>query len=191
MATCSTPRQAASRPAGITCPHYQALPGQKRCQRYVDGGACDRPDQLMCTEWLKANGHQVPQDSPPPPPPPAKDLFGNVVPSSAPREPAGSRSLAPCPRPAAEAILGQPEEQPQPPGLTAGDISSFKALGVSVCLRSEDLGEVWLVPEYTGKDRRELTPEHAATIHRVLEAFPGSKVVAFDKTDEASKERLA
>lgn len=67
-------------------------------------------------------------------------------------------------------------------GLTTEDIDGFKALGVTVLLRSASCGDVWLVPAYTGRDRQELTPEHAATIARVLSVFPGSHVVSFEKT---------
>ena len=42
--------------------------------------------------------------------------------------------------------------------------------------------------EYTGSGRKEITPEHAATICRVLEAFPGSQVVAFEKNPKPEKE---
>lgn len=41
----------------FTCPHYRALPGTKRCRAYMDDGACTRPDEFMCTEWLRANGY--------------------------------------------------------------------------------------------------------------------------------------
>ncbi|CAM4542983.1 ABM domain-containing protein [Myxococcus xanthus] len=66
-------------------------------------------------------------------------------------------------------------------GLTDADIASFKALGAEVCFASEAYGEVWLVPAYTGQARKELTPEHAATLVRVLSAFPGSRVLSFTK----------
>ena len=42
------------------------------------------------------------------------------------------------------------------------------------CLRSEAYGDLWLVPAYTGQPRKEITPEHAATVMRVLSVFPGS-----------------
>ena len=47
---------------------------------------------------------------------------------------------------------------------------------------ADTYGELWLVPAYTGKPRKEITPEHAATVMRVLSVFPGSHVVAFEKT---------
>ena len=61
-------------------------------------------------------------------------------------------------------------------------------MNVEVRLKSEAFGEMWLVPEYTGKDRQELTAEHAATICRLLQAFPGSKVTAFEKTSTQNEE---
>ncbi len=64
--------------------------------------------------------------------------------------------------------------------LTEGDVESFKALGVSVCMTSPTLGEVWLVPSYTGdRSRHEITPEHALTLCRITNAFPGAKVSQF------------
>jgi hypothetical protein len=72
---------------------------------------------------------------------------------------------------------------PDPPrGLTTEDIESFRQLGVEVCLGSAAVGEVWLVPRYTATDRKELTPEHAATLCHVLRAFPGARVVSFERT---------
>jgi hypothetical protein len=73
-------------------------------------------------------------------------------------------------------------------GFTTDDIESFRALGVEVCLHSEAYGELWLVPAYTGRPRKEITPEHAATVMRVLSVFPGSRVTAFEKISHAVKE---
>jgi hypothetical protein len=36
------------------CPHYEAMPGMKRCRSYQDDGTCGR-DDLMCVDWLVAN----------------------------------------------------------------------------------------------------------------------------------------
>ena len=207
------------RPEGITCAHYDAPAGEKRCRHYVKGGACDRPDEFMCVEWLKANGHAVPPSPEPQPnageavvPDPASskpsgkpelrkaasnnvatDLFGNPLPE--PKAPRRVEGTAPVPsggelgrRPQGEAGPTEPDERAPLRGLTTEDIESFKALRVEVCLSSEAFGEVWLVPEYTGQDRKEITPEHAATICRVLEAFPGSRVIAFEKNPKPSKE---
>ena len=65
--------------------------------------------------------------------------------------------------------------------LTDEDIASFKALGVEVCIASEEIGEVWIVPEYTEQERRELRIDHAATLTAVCATFPGAKVTSFEK----------
>jgi hypothetical protein len=41
-----------TRPA-ITCEKYESTAGG--CAHYLDGGACARDDEFMCTEWLKLN----------------------------------------------------------------------------------------------------------------------------------------
>ena len=168
------------RPAGITCEKYVRGEG-KRCRHYLANGSCELPDELMCVEWLKANGHRPPAAPAVPRP---KDLFGNPVAD----KPAVSK-----PTPKALPVLasdGEPRsaidaapqiDVDQLRGFTAGDIASFKALGVEVCLHSEAYGELWLVPAYTGRPRKEITPEHAATVMRVLSVFPGSRVTAFEK----------
>ena len=84
------------------------------------------------------------------------------------------------PKPDADAQLAVDVDQLR--GFTTEDIESFKALGVEVLLHSETYGDVWLVPAYTGRDRKEITPEHAATLARVMSVFPGSHIVSFEKT---------
>ena len=41
----------------ITCLSYGPKPGLRRCRHYLKGGACELPDEFMCVEWLKVNGH--------------------------------------------------------------------------------------------------------------------------------------
>ena len=185
--------------SSFTCLHYDAPPGEKRCRHYLKNGSCARPDEFMCVEFLKANGQVVPASTPaanepakpidslPPAPKVATDLFGNPLPDPprpAPAKPSASRA------PALHVVrdTAPPEEREPLRGYTTEDIEGFKKLGVEVCLRSDSFGEVWLVPQYTGRDRKELTPEHAATISRVLEAFPGSQVVSFEKSPKPEKE---
>lgn len=72
-----------------------------------------------------------------------------------------------------------------PASITAADIASFRALGVQICFQSDELGELWLVPSYTSQARNEITPEHAATVGRVLAAFPGARVTAFQSASPA------
>lgn len=173
----ATPSATDDRPAGITCEKYVRGEG-KRCRHYLANGGCALPDELMCVEWLKLNGHRPPAAKPDSTP--AKDLFGNPVTptASAPK----AKPATPHALPTVEAPPDTASEPKAPlRGFTTEDIESFKALGVEVCLTSEAFGELWLVPAYTGQARKELTPEHAATIARVLEAFPGSRVVAFEK----------
>jgi len=169
----------------FSCPHYSPLPGSKRCKDYLKGGACARADEFMCVEWLKANGHAIP-DNHPVVAPPAKDLFGNPVavppPPPAPRSNKQSRPTSPAP------TAPRPKEEEEPKviePIPKDDVESFKALGIEVCLHSEEIGDVWIVPEYTGQERKELSIEHAATLCMVVGAFPGSKVVAFEKKPES------
>lgn len=94
----------------------------------------------------------------------------------------------PEPTPAPRTTEQSQAEASAPRGLTTADFESFKALGVEVRLRSNTYGEFWLVPAYTGQPRKELTLEHAAAVLRVLEAFPGSQVISFEK--HTNPERL-
>jgi len=158
------------KPEGITCPKYVRGEG-KRCRHYVTGGGCALPDELMCIEWLKRN-----EPRPTPPAPVARDLFGNPVAAPEPVKPKAPPPPVPHPvKPEA------PETDPLRT-LSPEEIASFKSLKVEVQLRSPHYGELWLVPAYTGQSRRELTPEHAATLMRVLAVFPGSEVTSFEKS---------
>ncbi|MBI5549078.1 MAG: hypothetical protein HY901_34775 [Deltaproteobacteria bacterium] len=39
----------------VACGKY--MPGTGRsCLHYLPGGPCNRPDEFMCVEWLRANG---------------------------------------------------------------------------------------------------------------------------------------
>lgn len=111
--------------------------------------------------------------------PPATDLFGQPVESPPPTPPprrTGPALSAPGSR--------QPsrDEVPLVRNVTDEEIASFRALGAEVCLATEQCGQVWLVPEYTGRrDRTELRVDHAATLTAICAAFPGAKVVAFRK----------
>jgi hypothetical protein len=63
------------------------------------------------------------------------------------------------------------------------DLASFRALQVEVCMESPALGQIWLVPAYTGADRKEITPEHAAKVAAIVAAFPGSSPSAWITLD--------
>lgn len=193
------PTPAPQRPSGVTCEAYVRGEG-KHCLHYRPGGGCTLPGVGgTCTEWLKVNQQARPHRDVAAPPalvPPAKsvpaavDLFGH------PLTEAGSKKLAPAPAskpapPAASPAVKLPEAEPSLSalrGLTDEDIASFKSLGAEVCFASEAYGEMWLVPAYTGQARKELTPEHAATLVRVLSAFPGSRVMSFEKRQASADE---
>ena len=172
---------AAAQPV-FTCPHYEAPPGEKRCRHFIANGSCARPDVFMCVEWLKANGQQVPVEPEPTAPEVVpddipRDLFGHPLPDP-------PKLAPPEAKPAVATAAPKLEHAPEPPlvrNVTDEEIDSFKALGVEVCIASETLGEIWIVPEYTGADRREFTVQHAATLTAICAAFPGAKVVHYEK----------
>jgi hypothetical protein len=177
---------------GIDCPKYQPRAGSKRCQHYLDGGACALASEFMCVEWLKRNGHAVPEHHPTRTVPPTQPaLFPALVPANQDDVPTAPSTPEPTSRPSVAPMV--PETMPAPvlahprAPITQDELDSFKALGVELCIRSEELGEVWLVPGYTGQARKEITPEHAATLRLLLEAFPGGRIAAFEKATVASR----
>ncbi|HEU4406784.1 MAG TPA: hypothetical protein VFS43_16070 [Polyangiaceae bacterium] len=189
----------------VTCPHYDPLPGARRCRHFLANGACDRPDELMCVEWLKANGPRgsAPLDvtagapgapsadgnGPPAPSvqaaertpadvePRGRGLFGQAPPPSAPR----ARRL-PAARPPAPA---PPPPAPPPPALpaplaSADDVEALAARCREVRLETEDVGPLWLVAEPSGSGRPELTFRDAAALAAVCAAFPGARVTRLE-----------
>lgn len=125
----------------------------------------------MCVEWLKANAH-APAPAPPTPAPLERNLLGEAVR----REPPPARTK---PRPLPATPVAPVTPPPDVHTVRDEDIASFKALGAEVCLASDELGEVWLVPDYTGQERLELSVEHAALLATVGAVFPGARVTAF------------
>ena len=174
--------------SNFSCPHYSPAPGEKRCKDYLAGGACARDDEFMCVEWLKANGHALPTDHPVLAAPPQKNLFGEVVPVPSPPQKArlSRESKKTPPAPTAPRSEVSDEVPKGLPAISKDDIESFRALGVEVCLRSEEIGDVWIVPEYTGQERKELAIEHAATLCLVSAVFPGATVTSFEKATDTT-----
>lgn len=186
----------------LTCADYEPLEGSRRCRHYIQGGTCTLPDRFLCDEWVAVNQHRAPEarpgmagcgeagsgkaaqgkDTRP------RDLFGNPLPVEPARKTA--RPVPATSTPTSRPSLARDDVEPRPAlrGFTTEDIESFRQLNVEVCFRSEELGTIWLVPRYSELDRREITPEHAATVCRVLEAFPGSRVVAFEKSTNPAQE---
>jgi hypothetical protein len=159
----------------FTCSHYSPKPGSKRCRHYLSNGGCDRPDEVMCVEWLKANPIK-----PKPTHNDNHDLFGNLLPP----RPKPVEKLQPEITQPAPSEPRPPVEVPLVRNLNDEEVASFKALGVEVCIKSEDVGDIWLVPEYTNQDRKEISVEHAATLASFCAAFPGAKVRSYEKTSD-------
>lgn len=226
-----------SKPLGITCPDYQPQPGTKRCAQYLPNGACARPDDAMCVEWVKLNGERslkfiaeadsapacgaceverlVPASSPidffgspnpayrqgrascepagmgETPQPPATDLFGYPLPVLDPSNGQPARGNVPAPCEHETVRVAQPLKHLSRGPLTEEDIASFRELNVEVCFNSQDLGELWLVPEYTDQRRTELTPEHVEMLRLIRDIFPGSRPVMITKAPAASEETEA
>lgn len=178
--------------SGFTCPHYSPKSGSKRCEHYLQNGACNRGDEFMCVEWLKANEQKTNQPEETQLKPAStdhkndvdRDLFGNPLPP----KPKAEIKAQP-PKATLAPTEPRPMEAPLVRNLTDEEIASFKALGVEVCINTDEAGEIWLVPEYTGKDRKEITVEHAATLSMVCAAFPGAKVSSFEKLKPDSSEK--
>jgi hypothetical protein len=167
--------------SGVDCSKYQPRAGSKRCQHYLDGGACALATEFMCVEWLKANGHLVPQGHPGEGMTPAQLAFlpglAPLAPTRATPEPEASASQAPSVPAAEPPSVNANTRAP----ITPEELASFKALGVELCLDLDEAGPLWLVPAYTGQARKEITPEHAATLRLLLDAFPGARIAAFEK----------
>jgi len=168
--------------SSITCPRYERSARGKRCVHYQDGGRCARASgaQSACVEWLKVNGRPVgageTEPAVAPTEPLDRDLFGNPI--QADRTRRGSQRK---PATNATAQLAPPTTPRKPPlvrNVTDEEVASFKAIRAEVCIRSEDVGEVWVVPEYTGADRQELSVEHSVTLATICAVFPGAKVVS-------------
>ena len=172
---------------GITCPRYQRSAKGKRCAHYWDGGRCIRPGgaQTTCVEWVRVNGGPVAptvvEGSAEADPTPVmsldRDLFGNPVQPERPRRGSRRESSTKATAPVAAPAPTTPPKPPLIRNVTDEEIASFKALGSEVCIRSEEVGEVWVVPEYTGADRAELSVEHSITLTTICASFPGAKVV--------------
>ena len=186
------PRETAASGRSYSCPHYRAAPGGKRCVDYEDGGACARPDQFMCAEWMRLNERgagppKKPARIPPGPPQPrldpgTLDLFGNRGKDPAPeveRKPQPERRSNPaCAEAAAGPAAVATNEVPLVRTLSDHEIGALAEAGVEVCMESDGVAPFWLVPELTDSDRHELTFQHGATLAAICAAFPGTKVTS-------------
>jgi hypothetical protein len=174
-----------------SCLKYETLPDSKRCIHYVDGGTCTLPGRFICEEWERANaGKLVPKSAMQPLPakpkktlPPPREAFSLIVQDSKPVKKAPARqsiSTSATLTDPEQVAVDLPERAPLAP-IPATDIEAFKALGVEVQL---DVGgtHIALVPEYTAADRIELSIEHAATLRRLLDVFPGARIAKLGRS---------
>jgi hypothetical protein len=120
--------------------------------------------------------------SPPQVPAASTDLFGRVVhvqPSSTPKERKPFRSSA-VPLPAQSApSLARP--------VTEDQIRALEERGIELCVRTDAVGELWLVPSYTGVERNEMTFRDAATVAAMCAVFPGAEVSQFRRAPTRSE----
>lgn len=72
--------------------------------------------------------------------------------------------------------------------MTPEEVQSWKDLRVEVCMYIKPKEPFWLVPEYTKRDRVEISIDdfvkQEAVIKQILEAFPGSKIATVIKPKE-------
>lgn len=182
----------------ITCPHFRAIPGSKRCADYIPNGSCSRPDEFMCVEWLKLNPAPTNAVALPdaarslpiaPAEPVARDLFGTAVtrPAPKPRATASPTSaVSALPKTNKQLLL---TETPVVRAVTEADVASFKAEGFELCLETESLGPIWIVTEYTEEDRTELKIEHAMVLATIGSVFPGARVTQLKRPPERPREK--
>jgi hypothetical protein len=183
----------------ITCAEYEPFEGSRRCKRYLPSGACTLPLRLTCVEWLKLvrrRANPAPRVSAPEPrlglvdsaaseesaPVRQQETFELSAPPARPRlvpspaAPARPTAHTPGPTPA--------ETKPAVAALTQDDVESFKELRAEVCIVSPVVGELWLVGEYTGSDRREISAADVAKLTMISAAFPGACVASFKTARE-------
>jgi len=182
----------------ITCPHFRAQAGSRRCADYITNGSCRRPDEGMCVEWLRlkhgielpscqvepkrpdADAHIASAASPSPRP---RDLFGKGIEQPASKlRPTTSPSTTVVtpnrPKPSGSTLL---EASPPIRAVTEADVASFKAAGIEACIETEPLGPVWIVADYTDQPRPELKLEHAMVLAAVASVFPDARVTALKR----------
>ncbi|MGE0327856.1 MAG: hypothetical protein AB7S68_36430 [Polyangiaceae bacterium] len=153
----------------------------ERCRHYLVNGGCKRVEHFMCGEWLKHNPQHAPEPSAEDAPP-TERMQHQLFDEPEPVPPKPAKTSAPA-RTSAPVVLSP--SNPPVDGLagirclTEKDIESFKTLGVEACFATKDFGELWLVPEYTGQDRKELSVEHAMLLVAVSGVFPEATLKSF------------
>lgn len=179
----------------IECKDYKKLPGSKRCQHFVEGGACRKPDYFMCVEWVKAN--------------PGKSLTAPETPSpkddrrAEPRQAESSRRMSePKPKYLAKADNAVYERSrdgsyqlwcgpkrtifDRPELITVEAVDELARAGVEAEIKTAGGRTITLVPKYTSQERDEMTFRDARTLLVVMQIFPGSTLESFKKPKKSA-----
>jgi hypothetical protein len=188
----------------ITCQGYSKQAGSKKCTHFLPGGACALPDELMCSEWLKVNQQKPPATPDPPKQeksqifgfiedalPCLTPTETTAAPSTAPQAPSTGPTGPTAPtgaerastRPQDGAWLARAYSAEQAKDLrdipleqmSLEAVESLTKLRVETLVNTNsEMGEVWLVPEYTEEKRKELTYRDMRYLMLVVKVFPGA-----------------
>lgn len=184
------------------CRDYAPTRGGYQCQHYAGKGACKRDNYFMCVVWAKRHPDEmytVTDREKPPAPKEEPKRRGSMKDQSAHQPQPEPQPRPPARKPAAQVydlsrygvkknvdgrhLLEKPEL------LTEKAVESLSALGIEVTVKTSAGVEVTLVPKITGKQRCELTFEHARTLVMVLQVFPDAtveQIIKPDNEEEAS-----
>lgn len=159
-------------PVGIDCRRWEAKEeGKKACLHYAGRGACGLKDEFVCYEWAKVN------------PSKAQGFEGSwALPLWDGMEaPEGWKERG-------RVILGYaPPESFKGDLLTDAAVDSLTGQALVTVLESPDLGEVFLVPEYTDAERVELTYADIRTLTLMCNALPGSRIKSIKRPRKKEK----
>ncbi len=67
---------------------------------------------------------------------------------------------------------------------TQQDVDSWKELGSVVKLSIGNNQSLYIVPDYTGKDRNEISVDHACALALICRAFPDARVEEFYRKED-------
>jgi hypothetical protein len=176
----------------------------KRCVHFLPGGACALPDEVMCTEWLKVNqpkaqdppkqeksqifgflGDVLPcsNSTEAAAQPSTAQRAPQAEPASpvGPSLPHGAEQASTRPQDAAWTARAYGEQRAQElrdiplEQMSLEAVESLTNLKVETLVNTNsDMGEVWLVPEYTEQNRNELTYRDMRYLMLVVKVFPGA-----------------
>ena len=181
------------------CEAYVPTRGGYKCQHYAGKGACSRPDFFMCVVWVRKHPEEAYhlEDQKKPPPEPEKKAEPTLRRRGSTKDEYRAQpeeSRKPVHKPSTNiydltsyGVQKQEEDRhllAQPELLTEQAVESLSQLGIEVTVKAANGTEVTLVPQLTGKERCELTFEHARALVMMLQVFPGATVEQIEKPDE-------